>query len=123
MTSSSSDWRRQAACRGLDPDLFFPERGNAATEAKAVCATCPVTEECYEAGRLEFYGVWGGKTRKERQKAELGYVSGKVPFRGCWICGLPCEPRHRYCSNACRGRARANSQARYHQKAKQKDVA
>ena len=26
-------WHRQAACRGVDPDLFFPERGQATRPA------------------------------------------------------------------------------------------
>lgn len=106
---NSPDWHQRAACRGLDPELFFPLAGHDAKEAKAVCRTCPVKEPCYEAGRDEYFGVWGGTTRKERQMAELGHLTGRVPTRGCWLCGMPCEPRHRYCSDECRARARAAS--------------
>lgn len=37
------NWTRNAACRGEDPELFFPERPNSAQakKAKAVCARCP----------------------------------------------------------------------------------
>jgi len=42
-----TDWRAEAACRGIDPELFFPV-GNAGPalrqigQAKQVCARCPV---------------------------------------------------------------------------------
>lgn len=108
-----NDWHKDAACRGLDPDLFFPERGTTAGPAKAVCKTCPVKAECYEAGKHEHYGVWGGMTRKERQIAEKGHTNGRVPSRGCWICGLPADYRHRYCSDECRAKARAATRRRW----------
>lgn len=112
---NSPDWHQQAACRGLDPELFFPLAGHDAKEAKAVCRTCPVKEPCYEAGRYEYYGVWGGTTRKERQMAELGHLTGRVPTRGCWLCGMPCEHRHQYCSDECRARARKASNLKWRQ--------
>ena len=110
---NSPDWHRDAACRGVDPNLFFPERGASADEARAICATCPVKEPCHEAGRFEYYGVWGGTTRKERQLAEKGHTSGKPPTRGCWTCGMPADGRHRYCSDDCRAAARRATQRRY----------
>lgn len=45
-------WRRRAACRGEDPELFFPvgSAGPAAlaqvTEAKKICNRCPVRRAC-----------------------------------------------------------------------------
>lgn len=33
---------RIAACRGLDGDLFYPERGEAPATAMSVCSSCPV---------------------------------------------------------------------------------
>ena len=60
----SGDWRNLAACRGLDPDLFFAERGDAFTvrNARAVCATCPVAAEYleYAIANDETVGMWGG---------------------------------------------------------------
>ena len=32
-------WHERANCLGVDPDLFFPERGASTREAKAVCGT------------------------------------------------------------------------------------
>lgn len=59
-----------AACRGLDPNLFIAERGDADTirQAKAVCNTCPVTTECLEYGLEEKHGIWGGLAEKQRRQ-------------------------------------------------------
>lgn len=65
------NWRERAACRDKDPEPVS-ETGPALlqiTEAKAVCADCPVQQECLsdaiEAG-LDF-GVFGGATPNERR--------------------------------------------------------
>ena len=55
---------RGAACAGADPALFFPEPGDAETEARAaaICAGCPVRAACYERAVQygERWGIWGG---------------------------------------------------------------
>jgi WhiB family redox-sensing transcriptional regulator len=63
------DWRADAACRDVDPALFFPDdkRWLDSRAAKAVCATCPVRADCLEAGIDERFGVWGGLTERERR--------------------------------------------------------
>ena len=38
-------WHERANCLGVDPDLFFPERGASTREAKAVCGGCERSEE------------------------------------------------------------------------------
>lgn len=60
-------WTERAACREVDPDLWFPERGDAEARKAAVriCATCPVVEPCREAGAGQL-GIWGGQTERER---------------------------------------------------------
>ena len=35
-------WRQRAACRGVDPDIFYPVSDEEAEDAKAICALCPV---------------------------------------------------------------------------------
>jgi len=67
-------WRRRAACKDLDTDLFFPvgETGAAVEQteaAKAVCAACPVQPECLEYALVtnEQAGIWGGATEAERR--------------------------------------------------------
>lgn len=64
------DWKPFANCSGLDPDLFFPERGEPTAPAKEVCSVCVVRAECLEyalVGR-ETYGVWGGTSEQERRR-------------------------------------------------------
>ena len=68
--SGSADWRDQAACRDIDPELFFPI-GNAGPalvqigQAKQVCGQCPVRVPCLEwaleSGQEA--GVWGGPAK------------------------------------------------------------
>jgi WhiB family redox-sensing transcriptional regulator len=60
-------WRDFANCLGVDPDLFFPERGASTREAKEVCRGCVVREDCleYALANNENFGIWGGKTVKE----------------------------------------------------------
>jgi WhiB family transcriptional regulator, redox-sensing transcriptional regulator len=62
-------WRDYANCLGVDPDLFFPERGDTSADAKAVCRGCVVREECLEdaLGNGERFGVWGGMSERERR--------------------------------------------------------
>ena len=56
-----------AACRGIDPELFYAEGGAAVARAKAVCAQCPLRMKCLEwAIAREEFGVWGGTTARER---------------------------------------------------------
>lgn len=68
-------WQTLAACRGMDPNLFYPERGVNATPAKAVCEACPVTQECLSYGLMEGVGIWGGTSEKQRRRIR-GRVSG-----------------------------------------------
>jgi hypothetical protein len=53
-------WRDDAACQGLDIDDLFGPWERQADTARKVCAQCPVKMECYEDGRDEVYGLWGG---------------------------------------------------------------
>jgi len=39
-------WHCQAACRGADPDLFFPERGDRPGRALALSESCSVRPQC-----------------------------------------------------------------------------
>ena len=63
-------WRQRAACRGVDPDTFYPASDEEAEEAKAICRVCPVREACLEYALInrERDGVWGGATERERRR-------------------------------------------------------
>jgi WhiB family transcriptional regulator, redox-sensing transcriptional regulator len=64
------NWRQRSACRGLDPEIFFPATDEEAEEAKAICAVCPVRQMCLEhaLAAREREGVWGGLTERERRR-------------------------------------------------------
>ncbi|MCY3849681.1 MAG: WhiB family transcriptional regulator [Acidimicrobiaceae bacterium] len=63
-------WQNYANCLGVDPDLFFPERGASTREAKEVCRGCVVQDECLEFALRngEKFGIWGGKSERERRR-------------------------------------------------------
>lgn len=63
-------WELRSACKGIDPVIFYPHTDEEADAAKAVCAVCPVQNECleYAIGKREHEGVWGGHTERERQR-------------------------------------------------------
>ncbi len=63
-------WQTQANCMGVDPDLFFPERGASTREAKEVCRGCVVSDDCleYALANGEKFGIWGGMSERERRR-------------------------------------------------------
>jgi WhiB family redox-sensing transcriptional regulator len=70
-------WQFRAACRGEDAGLFFApgyfeareEKEAREARAKAICARCPVRDECleYALSIREIHGVWGGMNEIERR--------------------------------------------------------
>lgn len=74
-------WVESAACASTDPELFFPEKGGSAVDAKRVCHSCPVRSECLDWALEgdERFGVWGGKSAVEREGMARPLVQ---PVRG-----------------------------------------
>ena len=73
--NSTPVWRQKAACRGVDPEVFFPAgtkvRVAFHTEhAKAICGSCPVRAPCldYALATGQRDGIWGGMTAEEREE-------------------------------------------------------
>lgn len=64
------EWQKLALCATTDPEAFFPEKGAGSKEAKKVCSSCEVKDECldYAFKNDERYGVWGGLSAYEREK-------------------------------------------------------
>ena len=63
-------WQEEALCAQTDPEAFFPEKGGSTREAKKVCLTCDVRQECleYALAHDERFGIWGGLSERERRK-------------------------------------------------------
>lgn len=61
-------WMAQALCAQVDPELFYPQRGDPARAARTLCATCPVRPPCraYALTQGERFGIWGGLSETER---------------------------------------------------------
>lgn len=81
------EWQVSGSCREADPRLFFhpdgergPARRKRDAAAVAVCAGCPVIEQCRQHGLTvrEPYGVWGGLTEDDREEI---YRSERVAAR------------------------------------------
>jgi WhiB family redox-sensing transcriptional regulator len=81
--SAGTDWRDYAACRDVDPDLFFPLGTVGASlpqieHAKQVCGTCPVSKTCLRwALDHGDAGVWGGTTDEERRRRRRSRALGE----------------------------------------------
>ena len=65
MSHPDTNWMSQAACRGHNPETFFPSATGAgariqAERAARICADCPVTKQCKQFGN-GYIGVWGGE--------------------------------------------------------------
>lgn len=77
MAIPEPSWRLQAACRGMDVNVFY-ENGECEA-AKAVCARCPVRAQCgrFAWDKKEEYGVWGGQTKRDRVRAQRNSLRRK----------------------------------------------
>jgi hypothetical protein len=73
------DWRADAACAspGVDPELFFPDRGEQwkAAQARQVCAGCPVAAACLhealtgpQAHGEDTTGIFAGTSQQQRRR-------------------------------------------------------
>jgi hypothetical protein len=73
LAKTSVTWITQAACRGLDTDLFYPEAGEPTAMARAVCDSCPVSIQCLEHAIVnrEQHGIWGGTSVRKRRNPAL----------------------------------------------------
>ena len=65
-------WRARGNCRGIDPEIFYPDDDDdaMADAAKAICEGCCVRQACLEFAltQREKHGVWGGLTERERRR-------------------------------------------------------
>lgn len=99
----NDEWMRFGACRGTDPNLFHPERGDHITQRMAlqICngtlveirsgqnkgqmvgePPCPVRDQCRAfimslPPREDQCGIYGGLSHKARRRLRLG--NGKTP--------------------------------------------
>jgi WhiB family redox-sensing transcriptional regulator len=67
---NSLAWQTDALCAQTDPEAFFPEKGGSTRDAKKICASCEVRNQCleYALKNDERFGIWGGLSERERRK-------------------------------------------------------
>ena len=80
-TDEDKSWQMLSNCLGVDPDLFFPERGASTKDAKAVCQGCVVREDCleYALTNREKFGIWGGLSERERRRIRRERGAAQAP--------------------------------------------
>ena len=66
-----TEWTEHAACRGMDPDIFFPTEGDTYARARAICDGCEVRDDCLDESLSlpwseDRAGMFGGLTPRER---------------------------------------------------------
>lgn len=81
-------WRHSAACRDIDPSVFFPIglTGPAIqqiADAKAICRGCPVRLVCLQYALANHHddGVWGGYDEGERRELRRKWRRRGSPLR------------------------------------------
>jgi len=83
------DWRKNAACLGRDPELFFPIGTDdfslgQVREAKDVCRGCQAIAAClaWAVTNGPVAGIWGGTAENERTIAGRGDMAVVGPTGG-----------------------------------------
>lgn len=71
-------WADQAACKGEDPAMFFPDTGGLSAQRysdavmeipRAICPQCPVFVACHAwAVKNETEGIWAGTDPAQRRR-------------------------------------------------------
>ena len=74
------DYMKKGNCLGSDNSLFFPSQGEDYRDAIQVCSDCPVRVDCLAAAleNDEKYGIWGGKSEKQRRQLRRTIRLGKL---------------------------------------------
>lgn len=72
MTETPDDhgWRADAACLEYPAEMWFPETGDPAHDARRICSGCPVKTECllFALEHKTEFGIFGGLGYKQRVK-------------------------------------------------------
>lgn len=75
---NTPDWHDDAACKGHPTEWWFPDVGQTAHRAVAICNTCPVIDDCRREHRGEQHGVWHGQVKQFRRPRRADHVSNPL---------------------------------------------
>lgn len=72
--AAKTPWQDRGLCNQTDPEAFYPEQGGSTQAAKKICLGCEVRTECLEHALAhdERFGIWGGKSERERRQLKRG---------------------------------------------------
>jgi Transcription factor WhiB len=82
------EWHGRGLCIGEDPAVFFPSNGALGSEARDICASCAVRQQCLSyATAADESGIWGGLDqderrnlkRRQRRQASAGRAEESTP--------------------------------------------
>ena len=95
-------WRDQAACLEVvsaDYDPFFADSSELQAEAIAICAACPVQDDClmFAVRTGQQYGIWGGQPQQIVRRLIVLERAGRpqspsTPARRQRRCGVTATP-------------------------------
>jgi hypothetical protein len=85
-------WMQSAACRSVDPELFFDGDLIKTMAYKQVCGRCPVAAEClmYAYAVNDVNGIWGGMNERQRRhliERGAGPTDSSDDITRCRACG------------------------------------
>jgi len=118
---ADSDWKELASCKGIDPAVFHPTRGEIEVQrrALAICngipakhrkagtPPCPVRDQCLAFAlslppSVDLAGIYGGKTHRERLIVRRKKLGNTRPRPECGTTSgfnyhrhngeVPCQP-------------------------------
>lgn len=78
MRSTRPDWMSSAACRGHVVATFYPARGESTEQARAICSTCPVIDDCltWSLDQPDDIGVAAGMSGRQRRQLRAARKRG-----------------------------------------------
>lgn len=123
-----TEWMTDAACKGQDPNIFHPAKGEPMTAARAHCADCPVVQPCLEYALADpsLKGLWGNMSERDRrnERARRGTVKrgrGPQPIRHGTAGGY--QQHRARGETACEACRHAHSEDRKNRKRQQRTAA
>lgn len=80
-TPANTNFMDSGNCRAAqDPDIFFSEDAAGISQAKMICAECPVRLKCFQFGNSQEYGIFGGLTPAERRTKKPQVQPQRLPL-------------------------------------------
>jgi WhiB family transcriptional regulator, redox-sensing transcriptional regulator len=79
VSAADLEWTDKALCAEVDSEIFFPRKGEATEQAKAVCRSCEARIAClrFSIDATDREGIYGGFSMRVRKRIERDHAAGK----------------------------------------------